>query len=230
VNCGFTLDHYLECLSLADCNDYKIIPVSDYFKLQKDEKAILLRHDVDFSLDYAYEMASMEHAIGYAATYYVLLHSPCYNALSPNSMDAIKAIHGLGHEIGLQVDSRYHLNADLETLSEIVGGPVNTYAKHYYTITEDIKIPFLVDSRNPGINAKYISESGRNWREGCLCQHINKHDRLQVLTHPIWWTTETENRDDAVTRLHEHLIDKQNDAIYEYRNILAQYIKDENIA
>jgi hypothetical protein len=35
--------------------------------------------------------------------------------------------------------------------------------------------------------AKYISDSGARWREGCMCEHIGKHQKLIVLTHPEWW-------------------------------------------
>ena len=44
---------------------------------------------------------------------------------------------------------------------------------------------------------KYISDSGivplsgqGRWREGCMCKHINKHNKMQVLIHPIFWYKE----------------------------------------
>jgi hypothetical protein len=228
VNCAFSLDHYLDVLNLAQDKDYIISNLSDYPVL-KEEKLILLRHDVDFSLDYAYEMASMEHAVGYSSTYFILLHGPYYNVLSEHCMELIKAIHGMGHEIGLQLDTRYHMDVDPKILSSIIGEPIHSYAKHYYTITKDFKIKDLNDSRD--IPMKYISDSGRNWREGCMCQNIsiNKYPQLQILTHPLWWVTETKDRNKAVTVLHNHLKDQVDESINEYREILAQYIKDEMI-
>src|ERR1044072_7356215 len=98
LNCSFTLQHYKECIELAKDKGYSIIPVKDY---DKQKKVILLRHDIDFSLEYAYEFANIEYDLGVCSSYYVYLHSPTYNALSPKSMEMIKAMKDMGHEIGL---------------------------------------------------------------------------------------------------------------------------------
>jgi hypothetical protein len=34
---------------------------------------------------------------------------------------------------------------------------------------------------------KYLSDSNGRWREGCLCNHLGRHDRFCVLIHPFWW-------------------------------------------
>lgn len=229
MECSFSPDHYLECLTKADDKGFHISPVGGFTKFKPSEKVLLLRHDVDFSLEYAYEMANMEHAIGYYSTYYILVHGPFYNPLSERSMDAIKAIHGMGHEIGLQVDTRYHADVDLKILESITGSPVTTFAKHYFTITDDTNLPYnLLNSRD--IPARYISESGRHWREGCMCDNIDKHKQLQVLTHPIWWFTDSKTREAAVNTLEVDLSRQVSEDVNEYRNILDQYIIDEKIA
>ena len=58
-NCDFSYRHYLEVLNYAK-KTYKIGPIRDYNSLKKNKKFILLRHDVDFSLIHALELAKIE--------------------------------------------------------------------------------------------------------------------------------------------------------------------------
>lgn len=175
--CGFTTRHYFDCLFRAKDLGYKIRRVCDWNK--DDEKFIILRHDIDFSLDYAHRIATYESRFGFYSSYYVYLHSNTYNALSPKNMAIIKKIAGLGHEIGLHYDERYNLDSEDSILQNIVTPkPVMTKTMHN-TAWSSTKPVFGQE--------KYISESGRNWREGCMCQHIGKEDKLYILTHPVWW-------------------------------------------
>ena len=50
-----------------------ITPVGDFFHHKTYDKQILLRHDVDLSLDHALDMALLEKDNDIHATYYILL-------------------------------------------------------------------------------------------------------------------------------------------------------------
>jgi hypothetical protein len=104
-------------------------------------------------------------------------------------MSLIRKISDLGHEIGLHYDSRYLLPSEYHLLHSIIQKPIRTMTQHNPGMTD--KIPTLENLIDPrDIPIKYISDSGRNWREGCFCQWIGKEDKLHVLTHPIWWIKE----------------------------------------
>lgn len=62
---------------------------------------IHLRHDVDYSLEMAREVARVNADLGVAATFFVLLRSQIYNALSPWSQRLIREIHELGQTVAL---------------------------------------------------------------------------------------------------------------------------------
>ena len=231
MGCEFDPVHYLETLGKYKDSGYEILPVSEYFKTS-GEKILLLRHDVDFSLEYAYRMASMERSLGHRSTYYILLHSPHFNPLSARNIGLIQDIHGMGHEIGLHVDSRTSLMVDTWILSEIIGEAVKSYGRHYVTITPEFSVPGLINSSDPQlIGTKYISDSGRHWRERCFCKHINKQgeNKLQVLTHPIWWMSSGKGRWDAINRMEDIAHAYVTEATNEYRDILSKYVIDENI-
>jgi hypothetical protein len=45
-----------------------------------------------------------------------------------------------------------------------------------------------IEARDPKIHEylKYISDSGRNWRQECMCHHIGVDDKMQILVHSEW--------------------------------------------
>jgi hypothetical protein len=183
VTCNFGIQHYLDTINSFKDSGYHIGPVSDYFQNKIYNKHILLRHDVDLSLGYALELALLEKDNGIQATYYILLHSDLYNAMSSEGAKLIKQIRDAGHEIGLHVDSRNFLGSiEFEILARLAQVNITTWCHHLITIT-----PHIIMPRDAATTPyKYISDSAMNWREGCFCNHVNKYDKLQILIHPIW--------------------------------------------
>ncbi len=204
--CNFSFKHYFEVLDYAK-EKYSIGPIKEFPRLKKKERFILLRHDIDFSLEYALKMAQAEAEHGLHATYFVLLHSPFYNALSEQGVQAIKNISDLGHEIGLHYDTGFlksgikaasQLKQEALMLGNITGKKIISVTRHNITTTPKryIKISGFLDAREPEISvvSTYISDSVQNWRRGCMCNHIDKEEKLQILTHPIWWTGDHKTR------------------------------------
>jgi len=187
AKCGYNVKHYLDTLLRARDEGYTIKRVKDYS--DKDEKVILLRHDIDFNLRYAYEMAAIEKTYNIQSSYYVYLHSPTYSALAPDNMKIIKSIQNMNHEIGLHYDSRYLSSYEPDLLESIINKDVHTVTQHWPGGTEKLDIDhFSQDPRD--LPLKYLSDSGKHWREGCFCEWIGKEDKLHVLIHPIWWIKE----------------------------------------
>ena len=52
------------------------------FSNEPIEKKVLLRHDIDLSLEKALEMAEIEAELGVPAVYFLFLRSPFYNIFS----------------------------------------------------------------------------------------------------------------------------------------------------
>ena len=66
----FTYRAYQELIELLKKNNYE---VCDYYNYKKFNKCVILRHDVDLSLEKALELAKLENSLGVYSTYYVLL-------------------------------------------------------------------------------------------------------------------------------------------------------------
>jgi len=223
LNCGFTLNHYKEIIELAKDEGYTITSTVQY--LDGLKKPLVLRHDIDFSIEMAYELANIEYDLGIQTSYYVYLHAPTYNALAPDSMKMIQAMHDMGHEIGLHYDSRYSMSHESDIISGIIRKGIYSYTQHAPGLTKKESYQALIDPFD--LDLKYISDSGRNWREGCVCQHIGKDKRLHVLIHPVWWMTESKDREDALHKLWLSLQDKSVRDVKEIKQLLYEYYRDD---
>ncbi len=204
-NCGFTHSHYRACIEHALDSGCKFLRMKDALNGSDDDKVILMRHDEDLSLPAAYNLARIEADLGIKATYFVRLHAKNYNLLSQESYSSVHKIIEMGHEIGFHYELHahptlllreekifVHSKALLESLldTEITGISYHEPAR-FMDKDDNRELP-------PGIqyeayeerfmdNYKYISDSSAHWREGCMCQHIGKEERLYILTHGFWW-------------------------------------------
>ena len=177
MDCGFDLDHYAELLDAARSAGYRFA----FFDRPPESGTILLRHDVDLSLDAALRMAELETEAGAAATYFLMTRSEFYNLDSESGVSAVEWLRSLGHQVGLHAvwphvdrDGRFDPalawhNPDAEYMREPVEGLVNVMEAPWADV--------------------YRSDSNQHWREGCPHEELRAgaFERLQLLTHPEIW-------------------------------------------
>ena len=232
MKCEFSLEHYKECIELAKDKGYMILPIKhyndpNYHQYPKNSKTILLRHDVDFSLEYAYELANFEYDLGINSSYYIYLHSELYNALSPKSMGMIREMKDMGHEIGLHTEGTNYIMFEEELLDKIFNKPtITSYTSHLWNLRKPLIIPSLTNPQTD-IKIKYISDSGRNWREGCMCNHIGKINKLHILIHPEWWVSNGVTREDAVHKLWQSNLQSLVRNMTDIKQMLVEYVRDD---
>lgn len=200
---------------------------------------IILRHDVDISLNSALEMAELESEIGIYSTYFILFHSPFYNPFSPTSSRMIRKILEMGHKIGLHYDSSYILENNLDAnvtikqelklFSQHFNEKINLFSAHNPTTNKKIILrlgnEFLdADEHKLKINRKYISDSVQNWREGSFLKFANQ-SQLYVLIHPIWWTKNGESREEILQSLVGGDLDQYKKEIQSLKKYQDEYLK-----
>jgi hypothetical protein len=219
--CDFTYSHYERILDLIKKTDYKVTFFNESYLYEKE---LILRHDIDVDLEKAYKMALIENKYNIKATYFILVRSPFYNIFDRFNSDLIKGILDLGHQIGLHFDEAYYGSNDAEILIKYVDSEVHLLEDYFNTkifavsfhrpsqflLQSDIKLKDnLINTydRNFIKEFKYISDSRRMWKEGCLCSFFEKTgadysspDRIQALVHPIWWTDKSLNAQDTMER------------------------------
>ena len=179
MSCAFTLEHYRELLRAAREGGYRWA----FFDHEPKDGDLILRHDVDLSLDAALRMAELEAEEGAAATYFLMTESVFYNLASSEGRAALERLEELGHRVGLhavwpnaQLDERFapvvawH-NPDLEYMTAAVAGAVNVMGEPWFA------------------PETYRSDSNQRWRHGCPHADLaaGAFRWLQLLTHPEIW-------------------------------------------
>jgi len=246
MKCDFSYRHYIETLKLFS-EKYSISTIGNYNKINHENNFILLRHDVDFSLDHALKLAKIEKKNNFISTFFILLHSPYYNALSPKNSEIISKISDMGHEIGLHYDTTMmsnnkekilsQLKNETDLLSNITGTKIKSVAQHNTSVTDNIAefIPksLFIDPMSKEFlkNMLYLSDSVQNWRRGCMCNYIDKFTRIQILTHPLWWNEIPMSREESFNDIQESENKKMNDIIVnnliQFKNYFENVLKNE---
>ena len=179
MSCSFDLEHYSELLAAARTGGYQFA----FFDREPAPGDLLLRHDVDLSLDAALTLAGLEAEAGAQATYFLMTESVFYNLASPEGENALGRLRELGHRIGLhavyprpELDDRFDPvvawhNPDPEFMREPLDGTVNVMQPGYFDPDH------------------YRSDSNQHWRSGCPHKELagGGFEWLQLLTHPEIW-------------------------------------------
>ena len=179
MSCGFDLEHYRELLAAGRAGGYRFA----FFDRDPQPGDLLLRHDVDLSLEAAVELAELEAELGAAATYFLMTESVFYNLGSPVGEQTLERLRALGHRVGLhavypraELDGRFDPvvawhNPEPEFMTAPVDGAANAMEPRFFA------------------PARYRSDSNQRWRSGCPHEALARGELewLQLLTHPEIW-------------------------------------------
>lgn len=175
---------------------------------------ILLRHDVEFSVERAWKLSIIETKFGVNASYFVQITNNAYNVLSKQHLDMLIDMEKRGHHIGLH----YHVNGETniqriqkgiitqaKILSEVSGLKIDRYSVHRPSkdvLRANLKIEGLINAYdrqffsfveevlpNTVLDVKYIADSMHHWNYGVPTPELFKdHKKVQLLIHPYSWT------------------------------------------
>ena len=196
----FTYKAYNHMLQLLKNNGYNFCSYDNY---PRAERCVIMRHDIDYSLEQAVKLAQIENDFGIQSTYFVLLTSDFYNPASSGSYRNLHDIINLGHHVGLHFDEtaysyeeyrlEYYVRKEARILSDLLDVNINAFSLHrpnQRTIETQLIIPGLVNSYGEEFfqEFKYISDSRRRWREPVedIIQG-SEFPRLHILTHSFWY-------------------------------------------
>ena len=179
MTCDFSLTHYRELLRAAKEGGYRFAG----FDRAPEPGDLILRHDVDLSLEAAAAMAEVEAAEGAWSTWFLMTRSVFYNLASPDGDRTIARLRALGHRVAhhavwphVDLDERFDAvvawhNPDPEYMSSEIDGATNV-----------MRAPFFDPDR-------YRSDSNQHWRHGCPHDALaeGSFEWLQLLIHPEIW-------------------------------------------
>lgn len=185
----------------------------DYKEASEAESFIILRHDIEFSIDRARRMSLIENEEGISSTYFVQITSNAYNAFSQKNIRLLKDMIQDGHHIGLH----YHLGKNvtynhikneiseqIKILSEFLEYDIDRFSMHRPTEESkyyEIQIEGIINAysqeffthlekvdKDSKPQVKYIADSKHRWNYGYPDEDtIEKFPKIQLLVHPYSW-------------------------------------------
>jgi hypothetical protein len=216
----FTYETYIEFLNLLRTK-YKIIPFCEV--KGTNPPFLILRHDVDASLDAALKMAEIERKLDLRSTYFVLFSHKLYNLLEKDSLSTLKRISELGHEIGLHYDIetyesyeqnlRRSLDNEVQMLERLLKKKISIVACHNVSLLNKndplVNVPDYQNAYDRRFYDLYASDSCRAW----VLQDVRSlldftYDRVQLLVHPVLWTEYPSDRRTVFDKLFRNVEDK----------------------
>lgn len=237
----FTEQSYRKNIRLAKAN-YQFISFNEY---RKPGRNVLWRHDVDLSPHRSLKLAQIEAEEQVIATYFIHLHSLFYNFFEAEVTELITKVLDLGHELGLHFDPAYYSQRQVlghefaDWLAFEKGILERTFRKNVVAFSlhnpdtsgwpaheqEEVGGMINTNSRYFKENYGYCSDSNGYWRYRRLFDVLTRaeEEKLQILTHPGWWSPEVMSPRSRVFRC----IDGRVAAIInKYDDILAKTGRD----
>ena len=209
----FTYEGYINLINLLKENQYEFC---DYNNYSKREKVVIMRHDVDNSLEKAVELAKLEAEHDIISTYFILLSTDFYNISSKKSLQMIKKIQELGHSVGLHFDEDKYNNCNVSIMDavknearimeQIIDSPIGVVSMHRpstKTLESNYEFDNIINSYGKTFfnEFKYISDSRRIWREDVqMIITSGEYNRLHILTHAFWYNQIEEDIKTSVQR------------------------------
>lgn len=209
----FSLKSYADTLKDYRQGGYAVTGFRGYLD-SPQEKHMILRHDIDNSLEQAFRVAKVDADSGCTSTFFLRMHAQGYNMLSLPSLRYIQEMEDMGHEVELHLEgglNQWLGGSDIEwadrqkdTFEAALNRPLRGFSSHEPARTGGLPFADAMLERwsdtvkyhayeqrflNPQI--KYLSDSSARWREGHFGTWLGKEPHMQVLTHPFWWYEKT---------------------------------------
>ena len=230
----FSFEDYREIIRLIQSTGNY---VSSYEEALGREQFILMRHDVEYSVSRAYDLAKVESSMDFTSTFFFQWTNNSYNILSRRNLSMVRDMHERGENIGLHFALngmtdmeliRKQIIKEMHMLSEMLGFEINKFSIHRPSrdvLHENIKLPGIINayqdefftfaekvSEDTVLNIKYMSDANHIWRYGYPDRNnIFGHDKVQILTHPFAWTKKGydnfENYQKLIQEKYEEIVD-----------------------
>lgn len=243
MDMSFTYQSYCDMLDLLKKQGYRL---ADYREGIPAQRSVILRHDVDTSLDKAVKMARIEAEKGVRSNYFILLTTDFYNAASSKGQQSVRHILELGHAVGLHFDETLYealsprelsgaIRREADILSHICRYEISTVSMHRPSkkmLDSDFFVPGMINVYGQTFfkDYKYVSDSRRNWREPVLdIIASGQYDHLHILTHPFWYGGRESDIHDTVKGFVNHANRERYDTFRDNITRLEDIMKESEV-
>ncbi len=198
---------YRSILRFAVNQGFEFVDFLTYNFSEDEKRKIILRHDIDYSLTLAHEMAEIDAEQQIKSTFALLLASPLYNPFTSTNIKIINEIHALGHNLVLHhhvtpgqptEQIRDDIIKSMQVMRAFFPFFQNVFVWHDLPINDmlsNIEVPGMLNAYSTRFVGKipYISDSVlRNKPEDFLIA-LRNNIHLHLLLHPLIWMSEKDN-------------------------------------
>ncbi len=216
----FSYKFYVELIRMLT----QTLPLLDFAEVKEtSDRFLILRHDIEFSVEKAYAMARIEHEVlGINTSYFFQTRNYSYNPFSFKNMRLIKKIHAMGHKIGLHLNTsgmnkaipmEEFIKSEVNFLQNGLELPIDRFSFHRPALKflkAGIRINKLINAydekyfhlyephlRPQQLSKYYFSDSEHRWKYGNPMEQFTQEiKKLQLLTHPYSWSKKGLNNGD----------------------------------
>lgn len=223
----FSIESYKNLLELI---------IKENFAISTDlnvvTKEMLLRHDIDFDLELAHQMAIIENSFGIKSVYLIMIQNPLYDMFSMQSIKCINKINSLGHEIGLHYDpsisTKYDFNDQFSKLDCMLGYESKFYSHHQptlYGFKNILDHGKKIDLNSLASNFEYISDSCMKPRKD-LFKVICSQSKVHLLIHPEFWMLDSIDLHDFGSKLKNFKLNNMNENVNSVISVMVTTLAD----
>lgn len=227
MQCDFSYQTYTHFINTLK-RDYRFVSLSKA-KQRNGHLGpnVILRHDIDLSVQKALLMAKIEARLKVRSVYFLFPKSPFYNTFASFEESLIRQIISLGHYVGLHFDFARSNGKNSEATSQEIKREIS-FLQEYYDVRLDSvsfhrpkSLPFLnrlkiasyphaYESFFLNTYYTYLSDSRAQWRFGFPLDHpaYKKKQNLHLLIHPEWWHTKPVPPTRAVTAIKREKVER----------------------
>lgn len=251
----FSYDDYREIIAIIQESGR----AKTYPEAMGSDDFIIMRHDVEYSVERSYALSCVESDMGFCSTWFFQITNNTYNPFSRTTKGLIYRMKEAGHTIGLhyaldgETDMervREQIPVHLRIMSEMLGFKVDQFSIHRpprEALAADFKYPGIYNayqdefftfadevSESTKLEVKYMSDANHIWRYGYPDRdNILGHKKVQILTHPFAWCREGyDNHDNYVSLLREkyaETVKSVNDECKDFKEYLEEFLSAEII-
>ena len=176
---------------------------------------LFLRHDVDFSVDFAHTLAKLEFQLGIQSTYFFMLTSNMYNLMSPENKKLVNNIKEMGHKLSIHFDPtaydalEYFKNEKMlfERVFDVEVDIASIHRSGQFLQNNNVSLCGVPQTYNDiyFTKMKYISDSGGRNVEPQINNYLkgSREQGLQLLIHPLWWVGEGTDATETLNFWHQ---------------------------
>ena len=166
-------------------------------KLSKN--TLFIRHDIDFSIEYAYRLALCESRLKIYSSFFFMMSTNFYNLLSSHNQKLVKEISSMGHKVSIHFDPTAYKNLkyfkyEKNAFENIFGENVDIVSIHrprFFLKSNNIKLSGISQTYQDVFfkKMKYISDSNCRDVFPQITKFLEEPRKfgLHLLIHPIWW-------------------------------------------